>query len=198
MNPKVYERIQRILTTYTVACTRTLEQKISDAGPNNQRVDPVYLTQARSELELEGIVEATQRAKVHWYYLAETPKILLEKRLTELIPIHAAFNKGRLPYRIGQTLEIAVYKSLCRQDSYKLFGGFTDLDSHDDSTEYKKVEPPLLVSGKRIQGALDFILAIDTVRCIGVEVKNTRPWIYPQDKIVKELLQKCCTLDLVP
>ncbi len=33
-------RILRALTVLTVANQRTLEQKISDAGPFNQRVDP--------------------------------------------------------------------------------------------------------------------------------------------------------------
>ena len=50
-NPKVLARIalgkkrlQSVLSRHTVAMARTLEQKISDAGPSGQRVDPIYLT----------------------------------------------------------------------------------------------------------------------------------------------------------
>jgi len=33
-------RLMRVLGTLTIANQRTLEQKISDAGPFNQRIDP--------------------------------------------------------------------------------------------------------------------------------------------------------------
>lgn len=43
-------RILRALGTLTIANQRTLEQKISDAGPYNQRVDPHILTDVRNRL----------------------------------------------------------------------------------------------------------------------------------------------------
>ena len=52
------KRIQQILFTRIVANPRTLEQKISDAGPFNQRTEPLYLTRARVELEREGIIDS--------------------------------------------------------------------------------------------------------------------------------------------
>ena len=62
-NPKVLARIelgkkrlQSVLSRHTVAMARTLEQKISDAGPSGQRVDPAYLTKALQELRAEGRV----------------------------------------------------------------------------------------------------------------------------------------------
>ena len=33
---------------------RTLEQKISDAGPNDQRIDPHILTEVRNDLLVRG------------------------------------------------------------------------------------------------------------------------------------------------
>jgi hypothetical protein len=47
-------RILRVLGTLTVANQRTLEQKISDAGPYNQRIDPHILSDVRNRLETEG------------------------------------------------------------------------------------------------------------------------------------------------
>jgi hypothetical protein len=40
-------RIANILRNHVAATLRTLEQKISDAGPTNQRVDPHLLTNAQ-------------------------------------------------------------------------------------------------------------------------------------------------------
>jgi hypothetical protein len=78
-------------------------------------------------------------------------------------------------------------------------GGFKDLDEHDDSSLYKKDEPPEIVSGQAMpsKNKLDFMVLGD--RLIGgIEVKNTRPWIYPDSPDVIELLKKCCAVDVVP
>ena len=49
-------RILRALGALTVANQRTLEQKISDAGPYNQRVDPHILTEVRNSPHDEGVI----------------------------------------------------------------------------------------------------------------------------------------------
>lgn len=49
-------RILRVLGTNTVANQRTLEQKIADAGPFNQRIDPHVLTEVRNRLRTEGVI----------------------------------------------------------------------------------------------------------------------------------------------
>ena len=54
-------RIQNILRKLKIATMRTLEQKISDAGPPNQRVEPLHLTTARKKLEDLGTVIQEQR-----------------------------------------------------------------------------------------------------------------------------------------
>jgi hypothetical protein len=41
------KRVASVLRSYVIANERTLEQKISDAGPTNQRIEPFVLTQAR-------------------------------------------------------------------------------------------------------------------------------------------------------
>lgn len=53
---------------------RTLEQKISDAGPADQRVDPLVLSRARQELQQSGVVAVEQREGVPWYRLSSTPE----------------------------------------------------------------------------------------------------------------------------
>ncbi len=52
-------RVRNILASHTAAPMRTLEQKISDAGPFPPRVDPHILTIARNQLTSEGVVAFT-------------------------------------------------------------------------------------------------------------------------------------------
>jgi hypothetical protein len=79
-------------------------------------------------------------------------------------------------------------------------GNFSDLDRHADDTNYRKEEPPSAWRGNRYpSGKLDFIVVgKHSAIAGGVEVKNTRAWIYPEHGDVRDLLEKCCALDLVP
>ncbi|HYJ82675.1 MAG TPA: hypothetical protein VEW26_07530, partial [Allosphingosinicella sp.] len=49
-------RILSVLTTQVVATTRTIEQKIADAGPGHLRIDPHILTPVKARLIREGRV----------------------------------------------------------------------------------------------------------------------------------------------
>jgi hypothetical protein len=52
------KRILSVLSTLVVANQRTIEQKISDAGPGDQRVDPHILTTVRARLIQQGVIGA--------------------------------------------------------------------------------------------------------------------------------------------
>lgn len=193
------KRIRNILRAHGVATARILEQKISDAGPSDQRVDPHVLTEARNDLTARGIVKRLQR-DVPWYHLATTDPRELEERLSTLEPIHLATMDREFTLRTGQALEIAVFKALRKQKALVFFGSFPDLDEHDDSRLYTKEEPPSSVSGMTITGRrkLDF-LALDVEGgAIGIEAKNVREWQYPDRPEVRDLIGKCCDIDAVP
>jgi hypothetical protein len=105
---------------------------------------------------------------------------------------------GAFVKRLGQALEIAVFKALQRQTTMHFFGAFSDLNQQDDSSLYSHQEPPAIVSGHRMPGKLDFIVLQGEV-IGGIEVKNTRPWIYPDSsEDVVALLKKCCAVNAVP
>lgn len=192
-------RLERILTAQKVCTARTLEQKISDAGPYNQRIDPHILTDARKDLQDQGIVKSAHPSNTHWYFLDQTPTQTVQTRLAELEPIHKALGEQSLTMRVGQALEIAVYKALRSQDILLFMGHYLDLDSHDDAILYSKEEPPSSISGKTIptKGKLDFI-AIHTTGPVGIECKNVREWQYPDRPEIRGLIYKCCCLDAVP
>ena len=190
-------RLRNVLRTHVVATDRTLEQKISDAGPTNQRIEPGILTQARKAMVLSGRIGFLQRGKTTWYYLPETTEADLHARLDVLEPIYARTQDGDFKVRLGQALEISVYKALSATNQ-PFLGGFSDLGAHDDGSAYKRVEPQDVISGNKIEkGPLDYVL-FQTDCIAGIEVKNYRTWLYPHGPQVKDLLSKCSDIGAVP
>lgn len=195
------KRTLNILRSHGVANARTLEQKISDAGPSPQRVDPHVLTPIRAALVDEGIVTRESHANGTWYHLTSESNTRVTARLNEQVPIWLALQKSSLNKRIGQTLEIATYRALLQLPrQYSFFGAFTDLDEHDDKALYSKQEPPSHISGRSIPGKkkLDFLLHHPTAGWLGLECKNVREWLYPQQTEIVETLRKCTELDVIP
>lgn len=191
------KRIRNILLAQKVACDRTLEQKISDAGPNPQRVEPSVLTVARNELVKAGDVLSEKHGKAPWYYLKEADKGKVKARLSELVPLHDATQNGLFTHRLGQTLEVAALRAI-QQSGYSYLGYFSDLSAHNDATPYTKIDPPLDVNGHRMEkGPLDYVI-FPGGEAAGIEVKNYRTWLYPRSKEVRELLWKCGDVGAVP
>jgi len=193
------KRIRNVLRTHGAASARILENKISDAGLTNQRIDPHLLTKARVLLENVNDVEVVKDKKgTPWYYLRGIPAEVLEPRLKELQALHEETQSKQFTLRMGQALELAVSKALLSQKHFHTLGHFTDMNDHDDSTLYKKEEPPSNISGKTCEGKLDFVLFSGTAGLAGIEVKNVREWVYSQSDEVIQMVKKCCALDAVP
>lgn len=202
-NPKVLDRLAiarrrlvRILASHTIANGRTLEQKIADAGPSNQRVDPVYLTVARRDLEKQGRIKSLMRDNTPWYFLPETPQQEIDQRLAEQLAIHRAIGANNVFQRFGQALEIAILRTM-REGQFDYLGDFEDLDEHDDATLYRKREPPTAIGGRRCTAPVDFLLPLAN-DWLAIEAKNVRPWIYPESDELLPLLRKAVELDAIP
>jgi len=191
------KRLINVLRKRTVATDRTLEQKISDSGPNNQRVEPVILTQARNDLVRRGRIVQLKRGRTPWFHLAETRADDVEEWLAVVEPLYLQTQEAMFTQRVGQALEIAVFKAL-KQSGRDFLGNFPDLDEHDDGELYKKLDPPLTISGNKMEkGPLDFVVFAPRGMG-GIEVKNYRTWLYPDTTEVKELLWKCSDVGAVP
>lgn len=193
-------RLRNILSKHRVAHLRTLEQKIADAGPSPQRCDPHVITNALRNLEQAREILCLQDTfNDKWHRLAATHDALVTERLAVLSPLHHSVSSGSWTVRLGQALEIAVYKALLACPQIITLGGFRDLAEHDDSTLYKKIEPPSVLSGNFLPGNqnLDFIVSIGG-QLGGIEVKNKRPWFYPANPEIKDLIRKCLALNIVP
>ena len=68
------KRLTRLLQTHTIANARTIEQKISDAGPYGQRIDPHVLTTVRNQLIKDDQIIRRQESNTPWFHLADTPQ----------------------------------------------------------------------------------------------------------------------------
>ena len=134
--------------------------------------------------------------------MPETPEDTVHHRLAELQPIHARTIDHDFTLRLGQTLEIAIFRTLetlhNRRPEVQFFGSFRDLDEHDDSTRYSKIEPEA-ISGRPSAGGkvVDFVLVGPSGLRAAIEAKNVRQWLYPDRTEIKNLLLKSCRLDAV-
>jgi hypothetical protein len=191
-------RLLRALGVLVVANQRTLEQKISDAGPFDQRVDPHIRTVVRKRLLNEGVIGATNRSSAPWFYAANSNRIAREARIAELLAVYKPYLG--LGNRIGEVLEIATYRALAMIPRADFSGRFTDLDDHDDSTSYHKDEPERHIGTRSLQGQelLDFILRTPDAGPLAIECKNVRHWMYPRRPEMKLALRKALALDAVP
>jgi hypothetical protein len=116
------------LRAHTVANARTLEQKISDAGPYGQRIDPHVLTDVRKKLEAEGRITRVLHDNVPWFHLPETNPAEVDTRLQAQRAVYRALNGGTVNKRIGQCLEIATYRALLLSPLNEFQGRYRDLE----------------------------------------------------------------------
>jgi hypothetical protein len=87
--------------------------------------EPNLLTLARQELEREGVIKSTVDAGVPWYFPAETPDEIVEARLKEQRVVHTKAAAGPLKNRIGQALEIAIFRAMREQHRLGFLGAFS-------------------------------------------------------------------------
>jgi hypothetical protein len=193
------KRLRSVLAKHGIASARTLEQKISDAGPYNQRIDPHILTEERNGLVQGGKLVRVDHINMPWFHLPDTPPSTIQARLDAQLAVYKDLLKGSLRKRMGQTLEIAAFRAMEELD-LTFLGRFKDLAKHDDSKLYAKEEPPQHIGKRALPGdeRLDFIVQHAEAGHLGLECKNVREWIYPDREEIKELLSKCLTLDCVP
>lgn len=196
------KRLRSVLRSHGIAPMRTLEQKISDAGPFNQRIDPHVLNSALHGLVHQEEIVRDRISNTPWYHLASTPREIVKERWDQLHPVYDRTQDSRFKIRVGQTLEIAVLRSLRElhnsNQRVQFWGDFADLEEHDDSTPYSKIEPRSISGRKSDSGVVDFVVTTpDGIRG-AIEVKNTRKWLYPRSHEVIRLLQKALDMDAVP
>ena len=171
----------RVLGAMTVANQRTLEQKISDAGPFNQRIDPHVLSDVRRRLMHEGRIGRVNAANAPWFFAGNTapgsPRCPPQRTDRGLPAVHQDRDADWSGAR-NRDLPGALFDARGKPKFTAASRIWTD---HDNSTMYSKEEPPQHIGERSLHGDenLDFLLRTADAGYIGIECKNVRHWMYP-------------------
>lgn len=194
------KRLVSVIGRHGAATARTLEMKISDAGPLNQRLDPHVFGPVRKRLEQEGQILRITRHGRDWFALRDTPPVIVERRITEQFETLRPTLDGAFNIRLGDTLEIAVHRAL--RDAQKLglhsIGGFRGLADAPTTSKIPKEQPPAIFGGRELQGNKRFDFLVGTATWAGIECKNVREWLYPDRPEIRDMLGKAIDLDIPP
>lgn len=193
------KRLISVLGRHGAALARTLEQKISDAGPINQRIDPHILIPARNELVQAGVILKLREHGVDWFALAETPPQDVRDRIEVQFQTYRMILTGEFNSRLGEVLEIAVYRAMLRSTDLQYLGGFRGLSNEPTFTKQKKEEPPSIFAGHELRGNKRFDFLVGREGHWGaIEVKNVREWLYPDRVEIRDMLAKAADINMPP
>ena len=138
-------RIPNVLENQLVAHQKTLEQKISDQGPNHLRVDPHLLGLAIQELsDHRRIISHHNHPATgtkSWYSNSRADPLLVQDKLDEIAPLYARVSTGNFRNLVGDALEVITYKALLSLNETNprfSFDGAFDLSAPKKKTEGTK------------------------------------------------------------
>lgn len=197
---------RRILSVVgkNIACTeRQLQMKISEAGPYNQRIEPLIITDVLSLMLHDGAIMRdyftanSQPQKI--YFLPHVDLSLLEKRkeaLTGYYNTYYSISGNRL--FCGNVLEHMMNQAVLATNLFIVFGNLFEDNLSNGMLEI--ASPSLNVyNGNHTKDPIDLILTHKrTLIGVGVEVKNKREWKYGSDKEIWHFIHKCCELKITP
>jgi hypothetical protein len=200
------KRLLNVLDREQVSAIRTLEMKISDAGPTNQRIDPHILGLAGVEAVERGRVSIHRdiRTATHaWYAPARLGIADIQPKLDVLIEAYLATTSQPFTSALGDPLEISVFKILRRlkaADQRFTFLGSYDLSARQANGRFGKTEPTVNFNEAVLEGPPDFV--IFDPRSSGepgmIECKNLREWLYPSKAIMKAIVRKALAANMTP
>jgi hypothetical protein len=158
------KRLLNVLETETIAGIRTLEMKISDAGPLNQRVEPHILGLAGVELmERRRITAHTHlfTATHNWYATVRFSPDQVAEKLESLVETYLATTNHVFTSALGDPLELSIFKILRRlkaADRRFTYLGSFDLSQRGANGRFQKTEPPIDYNDGQLDGPPDFTI----------------------------------------
>jgi len=188
-------RLLTVIGRHGAAIARTLEQKISDAGPFNQRIDPHILIPARNLLVQQGALRRIREHGRDWYALSDAPSKWIAERIESQFDVLRQTLDNAFVHRVGDALEIAVYRALKASTLHSL-GGFRGLTDEPTTRSPRKEEPPSIFAGRELQGNKRFDFLVGQKAWAGIECKNIREWLYPDREEIRHMLRKAVEMDI--
>jgi hypothetical protein len=198
-------RIQSILDRDTVACQKTLEQKIAEQGPRDMRVDPHLIGRAILDLsELKRLVTNNHAAtgRIGWFSNSGRAAAEVTARLNFLAPLYDSVSGHGFGNLTGDALELIVWKSLREvqgQNRRFTYQGHFDLTKPKNTQgRYHRIQPPKNMGEHTTKKEADFFQFGHAAGALCIECKNLLEWIYPDHVIIKELIIKSSDLQMIP
>lgn len=186
-------RIQKVLNARRICCLKTLESKISEAGPPKIRVQPLIISDILKDMLAHSeVYQVPTPTDVDTTFYA-----LPDFNLAQEKSRYETLMRGYRNYRsicgdqrfCSKVSEIVIYESILKAHTMICIG------------DPSKNDYPVHVNGYEIidKSPLDLILydKKSTVR-IGVEVKNRRDWIYPDKDLLWRAIGKCVSIKALP
>ena len=199
------KRLLSVLDREEISSIRTLEMKISDAGPKDQRVEPHILGLSGVELVERRRVRTHHHpltAKQKWDAPSRFSEEQVAEKLDALANVYSRTVAPDFTAGLGDPLEISVFKALRRlraADRRIAFQGSFDLEERQPSGRFRKTEPPSAYNDVALDGPPDFVLFSPTIgEPLMIECKNHREWIYPSSDVMKTLVRKAISADMTP
>ena len=199
------KRIQSVLDRETVAHYRTLEQKISDQGPEGQLVDPHLLGLAVMDMLEQNRLRSVNHpgsGKAPWYTNLTTKDEAIAKRLDVLAPLYQSVSGGGFGNLTGDALEVVVFqvlRSIFAANKRFAYQGHFYLDKpKNEHGRFVKLQPPKGVGGGITTKKADFIQFGHSAGPLCIECKNYREWLYPGSQLIKDTILKAYELESVP
>jgi hypothetical protein len=185
-------RLVNVLDEHLICGIRTLEAKISEAGPPDQRIDPHLLGIALKDLADRGRVLHRAEPSTSWYAYPRRSTTPVEEKLREIARVHA--ETGRHAADIGDALEATICAAL--QNVGAAFRG--RVREIPDERRFEKTPPPQTLLGHTTTRLPDFIVFDDNAGPINIECKNTREWIYLESEELKQVIITAYELHTTP
>jgi len=137
-----------------------------------------------------------------WHSNLTTPQARINERMQVLAPLYASVSGDGFGNRTGDALEIIVHKCLhsvsMQSPRYSYLGQFDLTQPKNQEGRYQKLQPPRYLAGRTSQKEADFFQFGHEPGVLCIECKNYREWIYPNHKVIRELIIKAADLGAVP
>lgn len=197
-------RVLSILKKYTACTEKQLQLKICEAGPYNQRIEPLILDKVGDKLYSENKILSNcikvNNNKIGIFYLEDCDEELVAKRIENLTGWYQDyyyFVQLQSGIYCGNVLEKMIVDSISETNKYIYFANI--YSDEEDGVKVIQNANLSVYNGKHTKNPLDCIaITKDKTIPIGIEIKNKIEWKYASDIDIWKMIRKCCELDVLP
>lgn len=197
-------RVFSILKKYTACTEKQLQLKICEAGPYNQRIEPLILDKVGDKMYSEDKILAktisVNSNKIGVFHLKDHDEKMVLERIENLkrwYESYYSFVQLQSGIYCGNVLEKMIVDAIRDTGKYIYFANiYTD---EEDGVKVIQNANLNVYNDKYTKNPLDCIaITREKIIPIGIEIKNKIEWKYASDIDIWKMIKKCCELDILP